>query len=92
MQRLKTPLLGRSQLRRELERREVGQGSPDAMQLRLELGGSGRQRRGGRLLAPQLLQRVAQQLLPVVGSSSAPSGHEHQRLACSQSVSFHARE
>lgn len=92
MQRLKTPLLGRCQLRRDLERREVGQGAPDTMQFRLELGGSGRQGRSGRLLAAQPLQRVAQQLLAVVRIGSAPGCHEHQGLARTQAVPFHARE
>jgi len=41
VQRFKTPLLGRRKLRRDLECGEVGQGSPNTMQLRLELGGSG---------------------------------------------------
>ena len=82
-----TPPLWGSQLSGNLERREVGQGVPYAVQLRLELRGSGRQRRAGVVVvAPQMLERGAQHLLPIGRAGSAPGPNEHLRLPSAKSV------
>ena len=86
VQGLETPPLWGSQLSGNLERREVGQGAPYAVQLRLELYGSGRQRRAGVVVAPQMLERGAQHLLPIGRARSAPRRDDHQRLPSAKSV------
>ena len=92
VQGLETPLLGRGQLGGDLECREVGERTPYAVQFGLELRGSGRQCRAGHLVASQMLERGAHQLLPIGRVGHAPGPDEHQRLTCIQAVFSDALE